>query len=109
LESTEVALPSGAVVAAEIAFTITLEEDAHIFIIVPPFPAGALYLSKAQAPGLTTLSQRVNAAVAKSAVQRPLKARASTPSHSGCRSAGPWHATLPHTSRLRSMYTNQSR
>jgi hypothetical protein len=71
LEFVEVALASGAEVSAELQFNTTIPQPAHLFLIVPPFQDGALHLSRAQFPGLLTLSQKMNAAVAKSAVQAP--------------------------------------
>ncbi|MGO4213734.1 hypothetical protein AB4043_23310, partial [Terriglobus sp. YAF25] len=48
-----------------------LSSTAHYFVMVPAQPDIHLHLSTAQMPGVLTVSQKMNAAVAKSLVQTP--------------------------------------
>lgn len=52
-------------------FDVSLEESLHVFLILPVNPDVALCQSKAQFPGILSLSQKMNSAVAKSAIQTP--------------------------------------
>jgi hypothetical protein len=71
LASLDIPVANGEQVPVVLDFNVIIHEASHLFIIVPPIPDGALHLSKAQVPGLLTLSQKMNAAVAKSLVQSP--------------------------------------
>jgi hypothetical protein len=71
LEALEVEVEPGDDVAVVIRFNIPLEATQHVFLVVPPFPNGALFLSREQRPGVLMLTQKMNAAVAKSVVQTP--------------------------------------
>ena len=71
LGTCSVAVKPGGATAATLSFDAVLKEAAHVFVVVPPFVGGALHLSKAQFPGVLTLSQKMNAAVAKTPVQTP--------------------------------------
>ena len=71
LEALEVALDEGDAVSAVLHFASHAHQSCHLLVVVPPFEGGALLVSKVQRPGLLTLSQKMNAAVAKSAVQTP--------------------------------------
>ncbi|MDW5266243.1 MULTISPECIES: FAD-dependent oxidoreductase [Acidobacteriaceae] len=71
LASIDVPVVPGESVPIPLDFHISMQETSHVFVIVPPFSDGALYLSCANAPGVMTLSQKMNAAVAKSPVQTP--------------------------------------
>jgi hypothetical protein len=64
-------LSEGAKVPVRLEFEATLKEQTHVFIVVNPQSGVALHLSAAQLPGILTLSQKMNAAVAKSLVQSP--------------------------------------
>ncbi len=57
--------------AVELAFDYTAKAPCHLFVIIPPIQHGALHLSTTLLPGLLTLSQKMNGAVAKSLVQTP--------------------------------------
>jgi hypothetical protein len=52
-------------------FPVSLEEPLHVFLVLPATPGTSLYQSKAQRPGILTLSQKMNSAVAKNPVQSP--------------------------------------
>lgn len=54
-------------------FDAVLEHDAHVLITLPPVPGVRFHLSQDAVPGVLTLTQKLNAAVAKSAVQSPPK------------------------------------
>jgi len=71
LASLDLPVTSGEQVPVALDFNINIHEPSHLFVIVPPVHGGAVYLSRAQVPGLLTLSQKMNAAVAKSLVQSP--------------------------------------
>lgn len=71
LASLDLPVASGGQVPVTLDFNLTIHDTAHFFIIVPPIKDGALYLSKMQVPGLLTLSQKMNTAVAKSLIQSP--------------------------------------
>ncbi len=71
LASLDLPVASGERVSITLDFNVTIHEPSHLFVIVPPINGGALHLSRAQVPGLLTLSQKMNAAVAKSLVQSP--------------------------------------
>ncbi|WP_200821456.1 FAD-dependent oxidoreductase [Bryocella elongata] len=71
LEAVEIRVESGACVAVRAQFDSVLEFPMHVFLIVAPFAHGAMLLSRAQSPGVLMVSQRMNAAVAKSPVQTP--------------------------------------
>jgi hypothetical protein len=71
LAKLDVPLRAGEKVPVPLEFDMTLAEPAHVFIVVNPQPGVVLHLSPAQLPGVLTLSQKMNAAVAKSLVQSP--------------------------------------
>jgi hypothetical protein len=71
LVSLDLPVANGRQVPVTLDFNLTIHDPAHFFIIVPPIKDGALYLSKMQVPGLLTLSQKMNTAVAKSLIQSP--------------------------------------
>jgi len=71
LEWVEVPLEEGSMVPAVLRFGTHAHQPCHLFLVVPPFAGGALHVSNAQLPGVLTLSQKMNAAVAKSAIQTP--------------------------------------
>ena len=71
LEVVELPLEAGEAVAAVLHFGTHAHQPCHLFLIVPPFADGTLHVSKRQLPGVLTLSQKMNAAVAKSAIQTP--------------------------------------
>ena len=71
LESIEVPLAVGDEVPVKLHFGTHAHQPGYLFVIVPSFAEGVLYVSRAQFPGILTLSQRMNAAVAKSAIQTP--------------------------------------
>lgn len=71
LASVDVTVEAGESVPVPLNFQTSIAESSHVFVIVPPFANGSLYLSRAQVPGVMTLSQKMNAAVAKSLVQSP--------------------------------------
>ncbi len=52
-------------------FPILLEEPLHVFFILPVNPDVALCQSKAEMPGILSLSQKMHSAVAKSVIQTP--------------------------------------
>lgn len=52
-------------------FNAQLPVDGHYFVMIPAQPGVRLYLSTAQMPGVLTVSQKMNAAVAKSLIQTP--------------------------------------
>ncbi|HEY0306893.1 MAG TPA: FAD-dependent oxidoreductase [Acidobacteriaceae bacterium] len=70
LEQTS-AVKAGSGNAIELDFNYEAKESCHLFVIIPPIPHGALHLSTTLLPGLLTLSQKMNGAVAKSLVQTP--------------------------------------
>lgn len=67
----DVPLPEGDLVEVPLEFHVPLPAPAHYFIMVPAQPGIRLYLSKAQVPGVLTVSQKMNVAVAKSVIQVP--------------------------------------
>jgi hypothetical protein len=71
LATLDLPLSEGAKVPVRLEFEATLKEQTHVFVIVNPQSDVALHLSAAQLPGILTLSQKMNAAVAKSLVQSP--------------------------------------
>lgn len=52
-------------------FPISLEEPLHVFFILPLNTDVELHQSRAQLPGILSLSQKMNSAVAKSSIQTP--------------------------------------
>lgn len=62
---------AGGFVEIPVDFRAELPATAHYFVMVPAQPGVRLHLSKAQMPGVLTVSQKMNAAVAKSLVQTP--------------------------------------
>jgi hypothetical protein len=71
LASVDVPVEPGESVPVLLDFHTSIQEPSHVFVIVPPFKDGALYFSRANAPGVMTLSQKMNAAVAKTPIQTP--------------------------------------
>ena len=71
LATTEVTISSGEAVPATLDFGATVEESCHLLVEIPPIPDARLHMSSAQVPGVLTLSQKMNKAVAKSTVQTP--------------------------------------
>jgi hypothetical protein len=67
----DIQLPAGDIVEVPLEFNVTLSCSAHYFVMVPAQPGVRLHLSKAQMPGILTVSQKMNAAVAKSVTQIP--------------------------------------
>jgi hypothetical protein len=71
LEAIEVPLEPGEAIPAVLPFVTRAHQPCHLFVIVPPFADGILHVSRTQLPGVLTLSQKRNAAVAKNAIQSP--------------------------------------
>ncbi|MBS1813287.1 MAG: FAD-dependent oxidoreductase [Acidobacteria bacterium] len=71
LNKLKVVVHAGECVQVPLHFNVDLSESAHVFVVLPPVDGVTFYMSKAMAPGLLTLSQKMNAAVAKSLVQTP--------------------------------------
>lgn len=71
LECADIKIPRGDKVQVPLGFKYRIAESSHMMLVIPAFPHGALHLSQAQVPGVLTLSQTVNSAVAKSSVQTP--------------------------------------
>jgi hypothetical protein len=71
LASLDIPLRVGKNVLVPLNFDLALTEPAHIFVIVSAHPDIALHLSRTLLPGVLTLSQKMNAAVAKNLVQTP--------------------------------------
>jgi hypothetical protein len=71
LAALDLPLRAGKKVSTPLYFDLTLEEASHVFIIVGQQPGIALHLSNTLLPGILTLSQKMNAAVAKNLVQTP--------------------------------------
>jgi len=71
LASLDLPIPKGKSQQVIFDFPISLEEPLHVFFILPVNTDVALYQSKAQLPGILSLSQKMNSAVAKSAIQSP--------------------------------------
>ncbi len=71
LESVAVPLASGDAIPAALHFRTHILQPGHLFLIVPPVAHGVLHVSRAQLPGVLTLSQKMNGAVAKSPTQTP--------------------------------------
>jgi hypothetical protein len=71
LESVEVPLEPGEEVPAVLHFDTHAHQPDNLFVVVLPFAGGALHASRTQLPGVLTLSQKMNAAVAKSVIQTP--------------------------------------
>lgn len=71
LGKAEVSVQTGEVVSVPLDFAVSIPSDSHVIVILPASEDVVFYLSKAMAPGLMTLSQKMNAAVAKSLVQTP--------------------------------------
>lgn len=71
LQVADVPVDAGECVPVLVRFAGSIEKPAHVFVIVNPFAHGVLLLSRAQAPGVLLLSQKMNAAVAKGRVQTP--------------------------------------
>ncbi len=64
-------LDAGNGVEIPVDFKTHLSSAAHYFVMVPAQPGVRLHLSTAQMPGVVTVSQKMNAAVAKNLVQTP--------------------------------------
>ena len=64
-------LPAGIGRSIPLDFELSIDTPQHLMLVIPPVPHAALRLSRKQIPGLLTLSQKMNGAVAKSAVQSP--------------------------------------
>jgi hypothetical protein len=71
LECADVDVSAGDKVPVCLSFRSQVAATTHLMLVVPAFPNGLLHLSQAQIPGVLTLSQTVNSAVAKSAIQTP--------------------------------------
>lgn len=71
LDKISVHAEAGNCVSMPLTFDTTLERDSHVFVILPPTEGVSFYMSEQMVPGLLTLSQKMNAAVAKSLVQTP--------------------------------------
>jgi hypothetical protein len=71
LSSFETALPAGKERRVEVRFPTTLERACHAFVIIRPTPGLRLALSRRAITGVLTVSNKLNRAVAKSAVQTP--------------------------------------
>jgi hypothetical protein len=71
IERVQVSLAPGQRVEVLLRFETQIADRAHYFVIVRPQPGVKLFLSRESAPGVMTLSQKMNAAVAKSLVQTP--------------------------------------
>jgi hypothetical protein len=71
LASINVPVAAGDRVTLPLYFAVSLEKSAHCFVMIPQQAGLRLYLSDAQLPGILTVSQKMNAAVAKSLVQTP--------------------------------------
>ncbi|WP_222705488.1 FAD-dependent oxidoreductase [Terriglobus albidus] len=67
----DVSVEAGDGVEIPLDFKAQLPAVAHYFVMVPVQPGVRLHLSTAQMPGVLTVSQKMNAAVAKSLVQTP--------------------------------------
>jgi hypothetical protein len=71
IASIEVPVEAGKSQLAAFDFQASLEEPLHVFVILPYAPGVVFHQSTAQFPGILTLSQKMNASVAKSAIQSP--------------------------------------
>jgi FAD dependent oxidoreductase len=71
LASLDVPAPAGRAQQIIFDFAISLEEPLHVFFIMPVNPDVGLYQSRAEMPGILSLSQKMNSAVAKTAIQTP--------------------------------------
>jgi len=71
LASADVVVEAGQSIPAKFHFDAHIDQDSHVFFIVAPAAGVQLHMSKAQLPGVLTLWQTLNRAVAKSAVQNP--------------------------------------
>lgn len=71
LDSVELSVPAGKSIPVEFHFRTHLEQDSHVFFTVPPVAGLSFHMSRMQLPGVLTLWQTLNRAVAKSAVQHP--------------------------------------
>jgi hypothetical protein len=71
LGSADVSVEAGQSIAAEFHFDAHLEQDSHVFFTFAPIDGVSLHMSKAQLPGVLTLWQTLNRAVAKGEVQIP--------------------------------------
>jgi hypothetical protein len=71
LASVDVQVEAGSAQWVNLDFQVSLDEPLHVFVIVPNVVGLVLHQSKAQLPGVLTVSQKMNSAVAKSVVQTP--------------------------------------
>jgi FAD dependent oxidoreductase len=71
LAAVDVPVEAGKGQAVRLDFQVVLEEPLHVFVIVANSDHIRLHQSVAQAPGILTVSQKMNSSVAKSAVQTP--------------------------------------
>lgn len=71
LSKLQIEIPAGENQPVEIAFDYVAKDPCHLFVIIPPISHGYLHLSKVQVPGMLTLTQKMNGAVAKSIIQSP--------------------------------------
>jgi FAD dependent oxidoreductase len=71
LASLEMTVPAGRAQQVIFDFSTSLEEPLHVFFVLPVNPDLALYQSRVEMPGILSLSQKMNSAVAKSAIQTP--------------------------------------
>jgi hypothetical protein len=71
LASVDVPLKAGKKQLARLDFQVSLEERLYAFVILPISRNIAFHQSEDQAPGLLTVSQKMNSSVAKSAIQTP--------------------------------------
>jgi hypothetical protein len=83
LASQQVTVGVGKSIPVQFHFDAHIEQNSHVFFMVKPVAGVSLHMSKAQLPGVLTLWQTLNSAVAKSAVQSP-------PSDSGVDSFAFW-------------------
>jgi hypothetical protein len=71
LASVDVMVEAGREQLVRLDFQASLEEQLHVFVVVPNSGKIAFHQSVAQAPGILTVSQKMNSSVAKSAIQTP--------------------------------------
>jgi hypothetical protein len=71
LATVEDEVPRGLAIPVELHFDVVLHDQCHLFVILPPVLGAVYHLSQEQLPGVLTLSQKMNPAVAKTAVQSP--------------------------------------
>jgi FAD dependent oxidoreductase len=71
LASVDLPLEAGKEQLVHLDFQVSLEEQLHAFVILPISRSITFHQSVGQAPGLLTVSQKMNSSVAKSAIQTP--------------------------------------